>query len=802
VTAQRPSKPESPGRILAEIAGTALVYYLAARLGRIAAPPPGIATVVWPSSGIALAALLILGNRVWPGIWLGAFLANNWSALRHTNALDVLSFLATGAGIDTGSLLQALVGATLYRRFLGDRNPFDRFKQSLIFVGIALSMCLVACTVGVASLCLGGVMPWDAAFGRWWTWWIGDTGGVLVVTPLILTIWHLRWPDWDRTRLAEGALVFLAATLSAVIIFIWWRPPAELRYPADLLFLPLVAWVAYRFTQREVALLVVLILSIAVTGTLHGRGPYHGASPWSSLPVLQAFIGILSILSITIGAVITERKAAGEALQASEHWLRESQRISRIGSYVLDVRTGDWTRSEILDEIFGIGPEYPHNRDAWTALLHPEDRQGVLDYLMNDVIGHGHDFQREYRIVRPRDGGVRWVLCGGEMSFDARKSPAKLAGTILDITDRRNIEAQLLQAQKMESIGRLAGGVAHDFNNLLTVINGYGDLVLGRISADDLVYPQIKEIRKAGECAAELTMQLLAFSRKQVLQPKVLSLNDIVRDSDKMLRRVIGEDIELICILDPSLRPVEADPGQLNQVVVNLAVNARDAMPVGGKLTIETANAGQEVSLTVRDTGHGMGAGTLEHVFEPFFTTKGVGKGTGLGLATVYGIVRQSAGHIYVQSEVGCGTTFTVRLPAVEGVAELEASDEPVPAGSGSVLLVEDEEGVRRLIATILEQHGYRVLAAPDPEEALRMYEQCAHRIDLLISDVVMPRMRGPELAAHLRERQPEMNVLFISGYTDPLIANQVVSAASHFLQKPFAVDALVRAVNEALGSR
>ena len=801
MTAQRSSKPDSAVRTLGEIAAVALVYYLTGRLGRTAAPPPGIATVVWPPSGISLAALLILGNRIWPGIWLGAFLANNWPALPHTNARDVLSFLATGAGIDTGSLLQALLGATLFRRFLGQRNPFDRFKQSLIFVGIALSMCLVACTVGVTSLCLGGVVPWDAAFERWWTWWVGDTGGVLVVTPLVLTAWFLRWPDWGRRRWAEAALVFLVTTFLAVLIFVWWRPPADLRYPADLLLLPLVAWVAYRFTQREVALLVLLILGVALTGTLHGRGPYRGTTPWNSLPVLQAFIGILSILSITIGAVITERKAAGEALQASEHWLRESQRISRIGSYVLDVQTGDWTRSEILDEIFGIGPEYPHTRAGWEGLLHPEDRQGVIDYLVSDVIGRGLSFQREYRIVRPSDQGVRWVLCGGEMSFDARRLPAKLAGTVLDITDRRNIEARLLQAQKMESIGRLAGGVAHDFNNLLTVINGYADLVLGRILPSDLVYPQIKEIRNAGDRAAELTMQLLAFSRKQMLQPRVLSLNDIVRDSDKMLRRVIGEEIELICVLDPSLRPVEADPGQLHQVIVNLAVNARDAMPGGGKLTIETANAGSQVSLTIRDTGLGMDVGTLEHVFEPFFTTKEVGKGTGLGLATVYGIVSQSAGHVFVQSEVGRGTTFSVLLPAIEGVVVLEASAEPPPGGSGCVLLVEDEEGVRRLIATTLEQHGYRVLAAPDGKEALRMFEQCGHRIDLLISDVVMPRMRGPELAVHLRRHQPEIHILFISGYTDPSITNQLLSAGSHFLQKPFASDALMRAVSEALQS-
>jgi PAS domain S-box-containing protein len=799
VTAQRPSPLASASRIIAQIACIALVYYLSARVGRLAAPPPGIATVVWPPSGIALAALLILGNRVWPGIWLGAFLANNWAALRETNALNVLSFLASGMGIDAGSLLQALAGATLYRRFIGDRNPFDRFKDSLIFVMIALSMCLVGSTIGVVSLCLGGGLPWNAAFARWEMWWIGDTGGVLVVTPLILTIWRLGWPDWDRKRLSEAALLLLASGLFAVALFVWWRPPAELRYPADLLLLPLIAWVAYRFTQREVSLLVALVLAIAVTGALHGRGPYHGISPWSSLPALESFIGILSILSIMIGAVITERKAAGEALRASEHWLRESQRISRIGTYVLDLRTGDWTRSEILEEIFGIAPNYPHTREGWAALLHADDRPDVLEYL-NDVIANCREFQLEFRIVRPRDGGVRCVLCRGEIWFDARKTRTKLSGTVLDVTERKNIEAQLLQAQKMESIGRLAGGVAHDFNNLLTVINGYADMVLKRISADDDVYPHLREIRNAGDRAAELTRQLLAFSRKQVLQPKVLSLNDIVLDSDKMLRRLIGEDIELICILDPSLRAVEADPGQLNQVIVNLAVNARDAMPSGGKLIIETANSEQGVSLTVRDTGHGMEAGTLEHVFEPFFTTKGVGKGTGLGLATVYGIVRQSAGHISVASEAGYGTTFTIRLPATDGIAAPTASGQSASGGRGNVLLVEDEGAVRRLIASILEQHGYRVVVANDGEEALRVYEHCRHRIDLLISDVVMPRMRGTELAAHLRELQPEMSFLFISGYTDPSISAQVVAAGSHFLQKPFKADTLLRAVNEALG--
>jgi CheY-like chemotaxis protein len=245
---------------------------------------------------------------------------------------------------------------------------------------------------------------------------------------------------------------------------------------------------------------------------------------------------------------------------------------------------------------------------------------------------------------------------------------------------------------------------------------------------------------------------------------------------------------------------VEADPGQLHQVIVNLTVNARDAMPGGGRLIIETANAGPDVSLTIRDTGHGMDARTLEHVFEPFYTTKGMDKGTGLGLATVYGIVRQSAGQISVESAVGSGTCFTVRFPAIDAVVTEEPPSEPLPAGSGTILLVEDEQGVRRLIATILEQQGYRVLTAAGGEEAIRIFEEGKERINLLISDVVMPRMRGPELAAHLKARQPDVNVLFISGYTDSSIPDQICSAGSHFLQKPFAADALVRAVSEALG--
>jgi PAS domain S-box-containing protein len=632
------------------------------------------------------------------------------------------------------------------------------------------------------------------------------------MTPAVLVWRGSRFPDWSRARWLEAVAALISVTVFSITIFVWWQA-ADVRYPADLFILPLLAWVAYHFSQREVTLAIIIVLGIALWGTTHGHGPYGGPTPWSNLPVLQAFIGILSVSAIAMGAAIAERKKATEALQTSERWLRECQRISHIGSYVLDIRSGSWTTSETLDEILGIGQDYPHTLEGWGALMHPDDRQDLLDQLLHVVLKTGEDCGREYRIVRPNDGKVRWMLCQGEVTLDAKGSPLTVAGTILDLTERRNMEAQLLQARKMESVGRLAGGVAHDFNNLLTVINGYGDLILHHLPVDAVAYQQVKEIRTAGERAADLTRQLLAFSRKQVLQPKILSLNEAVRDSDKMLRRLLGEDIELVYSLEPALRPVAADPGQLNQVILNLALNARDAMPDGGKLIIETANcvfpepdtprktmAGECACLRVRDTGHGMDSDTLEHAFEPFFTTKGMGKGTGLGLATVYGIVEQSGGHISVQSEQGCGATFTMYLPAIRGVQEPATPKEEIAKGNETVLVVEDEDGVRHLIVKILQGHGYEVLQAGGGDEAIRIFKERSGRIDLLITDVVMPQMKGPELAVHLKGLNDGMKVLFISGYTDPKITDAAeLSSGSFYLQKPFQQDALARAVRDAL---
>jgi len=379
---------------------------------------------------------------------------------------------------------------------------------------------------------------------------------------------------------------------------------------------------------------------------------------------------------------------------------------------------------------------------------------------------------------------------------------------------------QLVQAQKMEAIGRLAGGVAHDFNNLLTAIIGYSEFLLASFDHGDPRRKDVEEIKKAADQAAALTRQLLAFSRKQVLQLQVLDLNAIISNMEKMLRRLIGEDIELVTVLDPALGRVKADPGQIEQVLMNLAVNARDAMPQGGKLTIETMNAyldedyarrhvdvqpGPYVMLAVSDTGVGMDAGTQAHLFEPFFTTKQVGQGTGLGLSTVYGIVKQSNGHIWVYSEPGHGTTFKIYLPMVEEVVELAEERTPVAAisqtGVEAVLLVEDNDDVRDLARRVLLQHGYSVLEARDGEEALLICERHEGPVHLLVTDVVMPGgLSGRQLAERLAALYPGMKVLYMSGYTDNAIVHHgVLGPGMAFLQKPFSPDVLVCKVREVL---
>jgi len=395
-------------------------------------------------------------------------------------------------------------------------------------------------------------------------------------------------------------------------------------------------------------------------------------------------------------------------------------------------------------------------------------------------------------------------------------SIADIAGLALQAGERRRLEEQLLQSQKLDAVGRLAGGVAHDFNNLLSAMLGYAEITQRSLAAEDPRRADLEEIRRAGRRAADLIHQLLAFARRQVIEPRVVSVNELIANMQKMLRRLIGADVELATSLAPDAEPVKVDPGQFEQVVMNLVVNARHAMPAGGKLMVTTGNVhfappraaeagvapGPFVRVSVSDTGVGMSAETMSRVFEPFFTTKEPGQGTGLGLATCYGIVKQANGHIAVTSEVGCGTTFEIYLPvADERPAQAPAAEEEAaPSGTETLLLVEDEEQVRAMATRLLGAQGYEVLAAGDPDQALAIVRDHSGSIHLMITDVVLPRMSGRVLAQRVMEARPETRVLYISGYAGDVIVHRgVLEPGVSYLQKPLTAATLARRVREVL---
>jgi signal transduction histidine kinase/ActR/RegA family two-component response regulator len=448
------------------------------------------------------------------------------------------------------------------------------------------------------------------------------------------------------------------------------------------------------------------------------------------------------------------------------------------------------------------------------VFVHPQE----LDQLAEDYRRTGSLKGVEVQWKR-KDGRVIIVRLSGSAASSSDEPEEVLELIAEDITDRRQLEEQLRQAQKMDAVGRLAGGVAHDFNNLLMVINGYTEVLLEQLAAGSAMYHKVQSIQQAADRAATLTRQLLAFSRKQLLELKVVDVNTVVGDMERLLRPLIGENIELITRLSTETGHTRADAGQLEQVIMNLVVNAKDAMPEGGKLTVQSADVtvrhdsehrfiqpGRYAVISVSDTGHGMDKETQSRIFEPFFTTKEKGKGTGLGLSTVYGIVKQSNGYVFAQSEPGAGTTFYVYLPRVEDSAEelSPAKSQPNEAGGcETVLLVEDEESVRELVRVTLVSRGYKVIEAENGECGLRVAEAFKEKIDILITDVVMPGIGGRELAKKLVSLRPGISVLYLSGYTeDAVVAPGALGPGTAFLQKPFTLQNLAKKVREVLRAR
>jgi PAS domain S-box-containing protein len=518
---------------------------------------------------------------------------------------------------------------------------------------------------------------------------------------------------------------------------------------------------------------------------------------------------------------ISERKRFEEAKSQSEARFRGYFELGLIGMAITSPEKGWLEFNDKLCQILG----YPRDvlcQMTWTELTHPDDLEADVGWFNRVLAGEIDGYSMDKRFIRG-DGTITFATIAARAvrGFDGRID--HFIALVHDISERRLLEEQLRQSQKMEAIGQLAGGAAHDFNNYLTVITGYCDLLLARLPSSDPNRPAIQTMFSASERAASLTNQLLAFSRQTILQPCVVNLNATVKEAEPLLRGMAGEHVRLILNLNPSIRQIFVDPGQLTQVLVNLVVNARDAMPNGGQLTISTdvASEGQlqlldratvshcaaAVRLSVADTGNGMTPEVAQRVFEPFFTTKGIGKGTGLGLAMVYGIVKQSDGHIQVHSEPGHGTEFDLVFPAVDGEAmsrtEADATSLISPGngmGTERILAVEDKASVRDLTVRILTSHGYTVVAAEDGLQALERFAEADEEFDMLLTDVVMPAMSGPALAEILVGKKPSLKVLFVTGYTDDVaVRNKLQESRRSCLQKPFTPTTLIQQVRAIL---
>jgi PAS domain S-box-containing protein len=515
-----------------------------------------------------------------------------------------------------------------------------------------------------------------------------------------------------------------------------------------------------------------------------------------------------------------ERRRAEEQLRDKDEWLALAVSVAQMGMFDFYPQSGELIWSEGTKQHFGLPPDAEVSYETFLRGIHPDDRERV-DNLINATLDRagGGEYATDYRTIGLRDQVERWLTTRGKAFFDLEGKPIRFVGVTSDITERKQLEEQLRQSQKLEGVGRLAGGVAHDFNNLLTVITGFSHMTLDGLPPYHALRPGVEEVLKAAVRATALTEQLLAFSRRKPSRTEAIVLNEVVANIQKMLGRLIGEDVDLALCLDPAAGAIRADAVHIEQAIMNLVLNARDAMPNGGKLVIETARqtvderfaaahldlaSGEYAALVVRDTGTGISPEVKAHIFEPFFTTKPQGKGTGLGLSTVYGIVKQCGGSILVASEPGRGAEFRILLPAVEapavGARHIDAVLPPatMPSGTETILLAEDEEGVRRFVLENLERRGYRVLGCRNGREAIEQARRHPGSIHLLITDAVMPEMGGAELSTLFAGCRPGVPVLCMSGYS-AMVWPGAEAAEASYLQKPFTPSALLTRVRTLL---
>ena len=776
---------------------------------------PGNISPVYPSSGIALAAMILLGYRALPGIAIGALISNDWFFTFPAEIHLSPAALFIAGMIVLGSTLQPLLGRNLLNRLDNPRCSLRSLPHLLKFITIIPITCLVSATAGVGGAVMMGQLSGNQFLYSWITWWLGDAFGILITTPLILAFWEATGDTVERSGKREAIIAF--ALLIAVDLFIFFDISSMAvtnRYFEYLSFLILI-WMALRFDIRCIISAIAVNAGIAIAGTSTGSGPFVYASFNTSLLTLDCFLAVMTLTTLLIYAIVSERRHARTMLQFTQfaidhlgdaaYWMNASGKLTYVNQAAIQML--GYSKHELLSmTVHDLGNDFPPEK--W--LNHWENLKRVKYRTFSAI-----QISKEGRRVPVEITSNFVELDGIEYNCAFAKN---ITSRIKADEKRQSLEMQFVQAQKMESVGRLAGGIAHDFKTLLSIINGSAELLLKAHNTSPKANHIIDDIKQASLRGAALINQLLAFGRKQTILPQRIDVNQHILETTKLIRRLVLDNISLDIQLDAKNSQIMFDPGQLDQVLINLATNAVDAMQQGGKLSINAQNktmpdtidqpylnleAGNYVQITVADTGCGMEKEIMANIFEPFFTTKGPEYGTGLGLSTVYGIVKQNKGDIYVESEPDEGAIFRLLLPTLLPInVSKETITEKNDAHNGvtSVLIVEKDQRVSSVIKDYLEILDYKVWAATDAPSAKDIVMRMDSPLHLMITALDTTGIAGQELSREMLRIHPEMKIIYTAGYVEEKIWLEIQTATnSTLLKKPIIMEKLANAIRDLL---